>query len=294
MECDCKNECKSSVGKKTIKLLCVVFAVNMLLTFLEVISGFYANSASLVGDGLHNTSDAFSILISIIAYKIGEKKADSDFTYGYKRTETIGSFINLILLFISGVYLLFDGIVKIYNPEILNGGLIIIISILSIIIDSLTAKITHSHSHNNSNMKMLFLHNLSDLLGSVGVIVAGIFAIYFEWYFVDGIIAIMIALYMIISSVLNFGSIARILMNATPRHVELDKIKSEILKIDGVKDAHHIHVWSIDENNISFECHLVGNNFKIIDKVKEVLRKFNIKHSIIQLESVKCAESCCC
>jgi cobalt-zinc-cadmium efflux system protein len=287
-ECCNHNNHTHDVSNNGIGILCIAFVINMLLTLIEIGAGIFAGSVSLVGDGLHNTSDAFSILISIIAYKIGTKKANEEFSFGYKRAETIGGFINLILLFVSGTYLLFEGIIKIFKPEIVNGKLIIITSIFALIIDIATAKISHQHSHNNSNMKMLFLHNLMDALGSIGVIVSGIFVICFNWYFIDGLIAIFIATYMLIQAVMIFPDIVRILMNAMPKGFDINNVKGEILKINEIEDVHHLHVWSMNENELSFEGHIVSQNTDIASKVLKVLEGFNIKHSNIQIEKEKC------
>jgi cobalt-zinc-cadmium efflux system protein len=295
---DCGEHCHSchhnEVDEHSVKMLYIAFTINMCLTFVEIIAGYFANSISLVGDGLHNTSDAFSILIAIIAYKIGTKQANKEYSFGYKRAETIGGFVNLILLFISGVYLLFEGIIKVFNPEEIKGSLIIITSIVALVIDLATAKLTHSHSHNNMNMKMLFIHNLADALGSIGVIVSGAFVLYFGWNFVDGLIAICIASYMIIQSVLSFSGIVRILMNAMPENFNYEEIKKEIAKIDGVENIHHLHIWNISETELSLEGHIVGKNLSLVKRVSEMLaEKFDIKHSNIQIETEICPNKEC-
>ncbi|GMO60259.1 MAG: cation diffusion facilitator family transporter [Rickettsiales bacterium] len=290
---DCGEHCHGchhdEVDEHSIKMLYIAFAINMCLTFVEIISGYFANSISLVGDGLHNTSDAFSILIAIIAYKIGTKQANKEYSFGYKRAETIGGFVNLILLFISGIYLFFEGFFKIINPEEVKGGIIIVTSIFALIIDLATAKITHNHSGHNMNMKMLFIHNLADALGSIGVIVSGIAVVYWGWNFVDGAIALCIALYMIVQAVLSFSGIVRILMNAMPEHFNYEEIKTEIKKIDGVKNIHHLHIWNISETELSLEGHIVGDDLGLVKKVSQMLAtKFDIKHSNIQLEDKAC------
>jgi len=240
-----------------IRNLYIAFSINMLLTFVEITTGILADSISLIGDGLHNTSDAFSILIAIIAFKIGTKKANEKYSFGFKRAETIGGLVNLILLFISGVYLFFEGASRIITPEIIDGKIIIYVSILALIIDTATAKLTHHHSHGNMNIKMLFIHNLADALGSVGVIISGLCVVFFGWNFVDGLIALLIAIYMITQSIFNFSSIVNILMNSTPENISTDEIKDKLLSIKGVCDIHHIHLWNINEKDISFECHVI-------------------------------------
>lgn len=291
----CEHCChKHEITSSTIKSLYIAFAINMLLTIVEIVSGILADSIALVGDGLHNTSDAFSILIAIIAFKIGTKKASEKYSFGFKRAETIGGLVNLILLFISGVYLFFEGVSRIIKPELIDGKIIIYVSVLALIIDTATAKLTHTHSHGNMNIKMLFIHNLADALGSVGVIISGLCIILFGWNFVDGLIALLIAIYMITQSVFNFSSIVNILMNSTPDNISADSIQEKLLSIKGVCDVHHIHLWNINEKDISFECHIIGKNREgLLEDIQNVLKNdFNIVHSNIQIES-KCYNKEC-
>lgn len=287
------HEHSHEVNPKTIRYLFIAFSINMLLTVVELVAGFLAGSIALVGDALHNTSDAFSILIAIIAYKIGTKKATNRYSYGFKRAETIGGFVNLILLFISGCYLLFEGVSKIITPEEINGWAIIIVSILALIIDSATAKLSHTDSGHNTNMKMLFLHNLADALGSVGVIVSGLFVVFLGWSFVDGVIAVMIAIYMIVQSVLSFSGIVDILMDAAPQQLDTEEIKSALKKLSGVRDVAHMHLWSINENELGFDCHIIGDNTQVAQDVQKVLsKKFGIHHCTVQVDKDKACVKC--
>ena len=283
------------INNKTIVYLIWSFLINILLSLVELIAGILGQSVALIGDALHNTSDAFSILIAILAYKIGLKKSNAQYTFSFKRAEIIGAFVNLILLFISALYLVVEGIEKIISPQNIDGKLIICVSIIALIIDGITAKLSHHESHHNSNMKMLFLHNLADALGSIGVIISGLCVIYFNWYFVDGIIALMIAGYMMFHSIVAFPKIVKILMNATPENIDINKIKKKLLKIKNVSDVHHNHVWNIDEHHISLECHIVSEDINVITKAQKLLAKdFEIKHSNIQLETKEnnCKDCC--
>ena len=282
------------VSEKTVKYLLISFIINMLLSVVEIVGGIIAGSVSLIGDALHNTSDAFSILIAVIAFKIGRKKADHKYTYGFKRAEIIGGFVNLILLFISGVYLIVEGIGRLISPEPIEGGIIIWVSVLALIIDAATAKLSHHGSEHNTNMRMVFLHNLADALGSVGVIISGLFVVWLNIYWIDGLVALMIAAYMIYQSVLSFPKVVNILMNAAPDGLDLAAVEKALLKIDGVRNVHHLHVWSVNENDVSLECHIVADNLELVQTAAALMNKeFNITHCNIQIENcTDCAECC--
>lgn len=281
------------VSEKSIRLLIVSFAINILLSAAEIIGGIIAGSISLIGDALHNTSDAFSILIAVIAFKIGRRKASEKYTYGFKRAEVIGGFVNLILLFISGCYLFIEGIFRLIDPQPIEGKLIIIISVLALIIDAVTAKISHHGAAHNTNMKMVFIHNLADAFGSVGVIISGVFVMYFDIFWMDGLIALCIAAYMIYQSVLTFPKTVNILMNAAPDHLNVHDISRAIEDIEGVRNVHHIHLWCINENDVALDCHIQASDVTMAHKVAEVLQhRFDIHHCNIQIEDENCCQSC--
>ncbi len=283
----------NEVTQKSVKLLILSFAINMLLSVAEIIGGIISGSVSLIGDALHNTSDAFSILIAVIAFKIGNKKASAKYTYGFKRAEIIGGFVNLILLFISGCYLLAEGIERLINPQQIDGLLIIWISVLALIIDALTAKISHHDAHHNSNMKMVFIHNLADAFGSIGVIISGICIMWFDLYRVDGIVALLIAFYMIFQSVVSFPQIVNILMNAAPDNIDIEQVKNSLLAIKNIKNVHHLHLWCISEHNVAIECHIESDNNDIIVEATQLLKdKFGITHCNFQVENKSCGECC--
>ena len=283
----------NKVTQKSVKLLILSFAINMLLSVAEIIGGIISGSVSLIGDALHNTSDAFSILIAVIAFKIGNKKASAKYTYGFKRAEIIGGFVNLILLFISGCYLLAEGIERLINPQQIDGLLIIWISVLALIIDALTAKISHHDAHHNSNMKMVFIHNLADAFGSIGVIISGLCIMWFDLYRVDGIVAFIIAFYMIFQSVVSFPQIVNILMNAVPDNIDIEQVKNSLLAIKNIKNVHHLHLWCISEHNVAIECHIESDNNDIIVEATQLLKdKFGITHCNFQVENKSCGECC--
>ena len=286
----------AEVSSKAVGLLFLSFIINMLLSVVEIIGGIISGSVALIGDALHNTSDAFSILVAVLAFKIGAKRANSKYTYGFRRAEVIGGFINLILLFISGCYLAVEGVGRLISPQQIDGKMIIVISVLALVIDALTAKISHHGAHHNHNMKMVFVHNLADAFGSLGVIVSGICILLWGVYRIDGIIALVIAAYMIWQAIASFKPIVNILMNAAPESIDLEEVKKSIAKIKGVKDVHHLHLWCIDEHETALECHVISEDMTVAQKIaKKLDEKFAIEHCNVQVETKeKCCKCSCC
>ena len=178
-------------------------------------------------------------------------------------------------------------------PHHIEGWLIIWVSVLALIIDLATAKISHHGAHHSANMKMVFIHNLADAFGSIGVILSGVCVVVFNVSFVDGLIALIIAAYMIFQSVVSFKPIVNILMNAAPEHLDLDEIKNAIQNIEGVEDVHHIHIWCVNEHDISLECHIRGTDLELAHKIHHLLSdEFHIMHTNIQLENENACPEC--
>lgn len=287
------NHTEEQPNEKTLFYLSFSFGLNMLLSVLEIAGGLAADSTALIADALHNTSDALSIFIALIALKIGRKKADSKYTYGFKRAEIIGGFVNLILLFISGLYLIFESVQQFFFVAHIDGDLIIAVSIAALIIDLITAKFSHTHAHHNVNMRFVFLHNLADAFGSLGVIISGLCVLWLNILWIDGLIALLIAIYMIYQSVIGLPEILRILMNAAPDSPRTEEILSALMQIKGVKNVHHLHLWYLNESDIALECHLVADNMLIVKKTTKLIQqKFGIRHCTIQVETGKHCRPC--
>lgn len=153
--------------------LLIAIIINMLLTLAQVIGGIVSGSLSLIADALHNFSDAASLLIAWVARKIGRQPADHFRTFGYKRAEVIATLINLVSLVIIGIYLIYEAIWRTFEPQVIEGWTVVIVASVALVIDIATAILTFTMSKNSMNIKAAFLHNVSDALASVGVIIAG-------------------------------------------------------------------------------------------------------------------------
>ena len=176
--------------------LIVAVCINSLLTVFQVIGGILSGSLSLIADALHNLSDAASLGIAIFARKISRRPADNSKTFGYKRAEVIAALINLVILTVISLYLLYEAVWRFFVPVEISGWIVVFVAGFALIIDLVTAMITFKLSKNNMNMKAAFLHNLSDAMASIAVIIAGSLIILYQWYWVDplltGILAIFI------------------------------------------------------------------------------------------------------
>jgi len=273
-------------------------AINMLLTLAQIIGGVISGSLSLIADALHNFSDAASLLIALIARKIGRKPSDYFKSFGYKRAEVIATLINLVTLVIVGIYLIYEAFWRLYEPQIIEGWMVVIVASVALVIDIVTAILTYSMSKNSINMRAAFLHNLSDALASVGVIVAGSLILLYEWYWSDTVLTLIIATYVLYQAATLLPQTIHILMDGTPEHINIDDVIKNMQTIDGVINIHHLHIWQLDEHKNALEAHVLIKDFNQSENIKKRLKQllneqFSIIHSTLELEIIHCEHQYC-
>jgi len=227
--------------------LIFAFLINILLSIFQIIGGILSGSLSLIADALHNFSDAITIGLGLFARIIGRRPADKIRSFGYKRAEMIAAFINVISLIIIGFFLIYEAILRFIEPSVISGKLVIIVASIALIVDLATTIITAYLSRESTNMKVVYLHNLTDTLASVAVIIGGFFILKYDMYWIDTFLTLLIALYILIQSFLLTPDILNFFMDGTPKGINIDQIKKKIEEIDLVVDMHDIHVWGIDE-----------------------------------------------
>jgi len=276
--------------------LLIAIVINMLLTLAQVVGGVVSGSLSLIADALHNFSDASSLLIAWVARRIGRQPPDAFKTFGYKRAEVIAALINLVTLVLIGLYLVYEALWRFYSPQEIEGWIVVIVAGVALVIDIATAMLTYSMSKNSLNIRAAFLHNVSDALASVGVVVAGSLILIYGWYWTDTVMTLAIAGYVLYQAATMLPLTIHILMQGTPENLTIDEIISSMEKVTGVCNVHHVHVWQIDEHHIALEAHVVITDFAQTEQVKMALKaelgqRFSIAHSTLEFEMTHCGET---
>lgn len=271
--------------------------VNLLLTVAQVVAGIFAGSLSLIADALHNFSDAISLGIAFAARKIARRPSDETMTFGYVRAEVVAALINYTTLIVVGLYLVYEAVFRFFEPQAVNGWLVVIVAGIALAVDLVTAALTFALSKESMNIRAAFLHNLADALGSVGVIIAGTLIILFDWRFVDPLVTLLIAGYILYLAFSEIGGAIRLLMLGTPAEIDVGELVGALRGVEGVADIHHVHVWAIDERQNALEAHVVVEGQTVIaaDALRSRIRavaqeQFSIGHTTLELEL---ADSCC-
>jgi len=278
--------------------LIIAIVINMLLTLAQVIGGIVSGSLSLIADALHNFSDAASLLIAWVARRIGRQPADHYKTFGYKRAEVIAALINLVSLVLIGFYLVYEALWRIFEPQIIEGWTVVIVAGIALVIDIATAILTFTMSKNSMNIKAAFLHNVSDALASVGVIIAGSLILLYQWYWSDTLLTLIIAAYVLYQASTMLPKTIHILMEGTPDDITISDVINKMESITEVSNVHHVHIWQLDEHRNALEAHVVITNYSQIEAVKialknELSRLFSITHSTLEFEEFNCEKKSC-
>ncbi|MCV2892183.1 cation diffusion facilitator family transporter [Lentibacter sp. XHP0401] len=265
---------------------------NGLLTIAQIIGGILSGSLALVADALHNLSDMMSLVIAFAARKIARKPADADMSFGYGRIEIVAALINYTTLILVGLYLVYEGMMRLIEPPEVTGWLVVLIGGVALLIDTLTALLTYTMQKDSINIRAMFLHNLSDALASVAVIIGGLLIMFYDIRIVDPIITILIAGYILWLAFAEIGGPIRTLMLGSPDGLDNVEVIDAIRAIDGVESLHHVHLWQMQEQTAALDCHIVINpddwsrGPQIRNAIKTHLaRHFSIKHVTLELET---------
>lgn len=265
--------------------------INLALTVAEVIGGILSGSLALIADAIHNLSDALSLIIAFIARRIARRPPDAEMTFGYGRAEIVAALMNYTTLILVGLYLIYEAGLRFFNPTEIDGWLVIVVSAFALIVDAATALLTYALAKKSLNIRAAFLHNLADALGSIAVVFSGTLILLHDWRMIDPFVTLLIAGYILWISFREIGAVIRIVMLASPPHLDARAVLDEIAAIDGVTGVHHLHLWQMQESENALDAHLVidqnrwNDSVAIKQEVKaDLLTKFGIVHSTLELE----------
>jgi len=269
----------------------VAIWANAILTVAQIVGGILSGSLALIADALHNFSDMASLVIAFAARKIARRPADSRMTFGYGRIEVVAALVNYTTLIVIGLYLIYEGAMRLIEPNEVAGWTVVIIASVALVVDALTALLTYSMQKGSVNIRALFLHNLSDALASVAVIVAGTLIILYDMWWIDPAITIGIAVYILYLAFTEIGTPIRTLMLGSPPDVDGKAVLQAVQEVEDVTELHHVHLWQMQENTPALDAHVVlteqgwSRIEAIKAEIKTVLKdRFGIAHTTLEFE----------
>ena len=278
------------------KNLIISILLNILITISQVIGGLISGSLALLSDALHNFSDVLSLIISYVANVLSKKKASSNKTFGYKRAEIIAAFVNAATLIIVAIILIIEAIERFMLPREIESNLVIWLSLLGILVNGFSVLLLKKDAERNMNMKSAYLHLFTDMMASVAVLIGGLLMKFYQMYWVDPVLTLVIALYLIYMGYDLLKESTKVLMLFTPNTIHVKKIVETISNIDLIKNVHHVHIWQLNEDEVHLEAHIdfledikISEFDIILDRIEEEMHhKFGINHVNIQPEFGKC------
>ena len=274
------------------KALTISFIITTAYMIIEAVGGFLTNSLALLSDAGHMLSDAVSLGVGVAAFKMGEKAADPGKTYGYKRFEILASLFNGATLVLISLYIFYEAYHRFASPpEVASVGMLSI-AVVGLIVNLVVAWILmRGDTKENLNLRAAFLHVLGDMLGSVGAIIAALLIMFFNWGWADPLASVIVAVLVLVSGWRVTKDAIHVLMEGTPKNVNIEEVIETIEKVPGVQHIHDLHVWSITSDQHALSCHAVVNdNFTIKEsqalqeKIQEKLNEKGIGHVTIQME----------
>ena len=265
--------------------------INIIYVLAEAVSGLWFHSMGLLSDAGHNLTDVASLVLALIAYKLSSHAATSNYTYGYKKSTVLVSLLNGIILCVAVIFIIVESIEKFIHPLPLQGGVISLIAALGVVVNGFTTFLFLKNSKEDLNVKGAFLHMLADTLVSVGVVIAGIVIYYTEWYAIDGIIGLAVAVIIIIATWKLLKESIRLALDGVPQHLDTSNIIRIFQETEGVIEMHHLHVWALSTTENALTAHVTIQDVAQMESVKTVLKQklqeAGISHATLEFETTE-------
>lgn len=267
---------------------------------VEVIGGLLTNSLALLSDAAHMFTDTAALAIALAAIRIGKRVADGRRTFGYARFEILAAAFNAVLLFLVAVFILWEAIQRFRSPLPIHSMGMGVIALLGLIVNLIAMRLLRAGSEQHLNVKGAYLEVWSDMLGSLGVVIASLIIYFTDWKPIDPIIAMLISLWVLPRTWVLLRDSLNILLEGVPSGLVLAEIDVELRSIPGIMGVHDLHVWAVSSGKNLLTAHIVrdvtaqGTDSEVLAAIRERLKmRFDLHHTTLQFEHVACASTVC-
>ncbi|HEB55319.1 MAG TPA: cation transporter [Gammaproteobacteria bacterium] len=273
--------------------LAVVILLNFIITIAEIIGGIISGSLSLLSDALHNFSDGIAVIIAWIAIRLDARPRSEKHTFGLKRAQVLAAVINAGALVAISIYLFVEAWHRFNDPHPIGGVVMTAVATIGLVANVIGTWLLHRGSKQNMNLKAAYLHLFSDAISSIGVILGGLAITFWDIYWIDPVLTVLIGLYVLKESLQILWRSLDIFMLATPEGLSLNEVREAVSAVPGVQGIHHIHLWEVAEHDIHFESHIEVADQPLHDTetIRHAIEKtlhdrFEITHVTLQIEPV--------
>jgi len=265
------------------------FLLNFVFTIIEFIGGFLTNSTAILADAVHDLGDSLSLGLAWILNKLGKKQANQHFTYGYKRLNLAGAFINAVVLIAGSAWVLVEAIPRLWNPQMPVADGMIALAVVGITVNGFAAyKLSEGKTLNE---RVINWHLLEDVFGWVAVLIVGIVLLFVDWPILDPILSIGFTLFILVNVLRNLWATLKLFIQATPDKETYRQVADTLLELPHVADLHHLHFWSLDGEEHVLTVHLVLSKNLDIEarsdlkqRIDDVLAPYALSHTTVELE----------
>ena len=271
----------------------IAFFLNLGFTIIEIIGGIFTNSVAILADALHDLGDSFSLGLAWYFQKLSGKGRDEKYSYGYKRFSLLGALVNSIILVVGSVFILSETIPRILHPEETNALGMIGLAILGVLVNG--AAVFKLQKGSSMNERVVSLHLLEDVLGWIAVLIGSILIYFFEWFWIDPILSVLINIYVLWNVFKNLKSSLQIILQAIPADTDAQKVEKYLCQLPEIKAIHDLHIWSLDGEYNILTVHLILEKellFETIQalktKIRHDLEHLNIEHVTLEFELEEC------
>ena len=271
---------------KTEKNIFVAFILNLVFSICEFVGGILTGSVAILSDALHDLGDATSIGVAVLLEKRSKKQADQVFTFGYARYSVVASLLTTVILIVGAVVVVVNATQKIVNPTPVNHDGMILFALFGVVVN-IVATIFTSHGH-SLNQKAVNLHMLEDVLGWVVVLVGAVVIKITNFWLIDPIMSLGVALFIFVGAVKNLIQVLNVFLEKAPASLSVQQVQTVAKQVVGVVDVHHVHAWTLDGQNHCVTMHVVveGNSTQVKGQIRHKLEHLGVVHASIEVEPV--------
>ena len=271
------------------KILWIAIILNLLFVGVEAGVGLWQNSLSLLSDAGHNLSDVFSLVLVVVGLHLVKVHSNERYTYGYKKSTILISLANALLLLVAVGVIVAESVHKLREPAAIDGAVISWTAGVGILINGLTTLLLMRGQKGDLNIRGAFLHMAADTLVSIGVVISGIVIKHTDWFIIDPIISIIIAMVILVSTWELLRDSMRLALDGVPEGIEMEEVMQAMQGTAHVTDVHHLHIWAMSTTENALTAHVVIDDeheaSAVRKTLKETLRAQGINHATIEIES---------
>src|SRR5678815_588979 len=286
----------SEASKKTTVRLSLSLFLTLAFVMIEAGAGIFANSLALLTDAAHNLTDVIALGLTWFAVRITSQPANAQKTYGYHRAGILVALLNSTTLVLISLGIFYEAYQRFMDPPDVQSGILIGVGLIAVVVNLVTALLVQRGSEHDLNLRSAFVHLMGDVLSTIGAVIAGVIIYFTDANWLDPLVSVLIGFLILYNAWGILKDAIDILLESTPRDVDVQALVKDIAQVEGVLGVHDIHVWSLTQSLRTMSAHILTDDLHISvgadiqHQINEVLNdRYNIAHATLQLECVECA-----